>query len=488
MREVELKLELQTADVDRFLSASVLADLVVRLHAQTSTYFDSPNRAVRKAGLSLRIRAVGEQRIQTVKAESASAAGLFSRPEWEMPVQNDWPVIDTADEPFRSLVPAGDLPQLQPIFEIAVSRQTRDIEWNGAKIELVLDQGEIVAGSRTATICEVELELKQGTPKAIFALARSLDAVSPLRLSALSKAQRGYKLLQGNIDGPVNWTPLSFTSDMASAEGYEAIAHACIRHFHLNQAILLRTDSSEALHQARVALRRLRSALSIFKAMLGDDQFAHLKSELRWITRQLDAARNLDVLLERLSDETVKVPLLLARKRAYATATFALASPRSRTLMLDLLEWTTIGEWRTRRAAKIVDQRLDRFAAGALHKHRRRVTQHGRHWGRLDDKARHRLRIEAKKLRYAADFFGPLFPGSKALRRQKAFGHALRALQTSLGDLNDQSTGAALLFDLGFLENTSNSVAARRLRERELLLQEAAKAFVFWVDAKSFWQ
>ena len=486
-REIELKLELEPADVDRFAKASVLANVAVRTETQTSTYFDTPDKALHKAGLSLRVRAIGNQRIQTVKAESGSAVGLFDRPEWEMTIEDDRPVAAAADDPFRSLISADELQRLEQIFRIVVWRQTRDVESNGAKIELVLDQGEIVACGQVMPLCEVELELKQGSPAAVFALARRLDAVTPLQLSAISKAQHGYRLLDGLADRPVKWTPLCLTRDMVPTEGFEAIAHACIRQFRLNQSILARKESPEALHQARVALRRLRSAMSIFEEILVDDQFEHLVSELQWIARELDMARNLDVLLERSSDATTYSTLQLARRQAYSTAAVALASPRLRALMLVLVEWITIGNWQERQADGTVVRRLDHFAVEALERCRRRVKRRGRHWGKLDSEARHRLRIGAKKLRYAADFFGTLFPGAQALRRHEAFLKVLHAIQDRLGDLNDQMTGAALLAKLGLpdimIETTSTPAKAHKR-----LLDATAKTYRAVVNAKRFWK
>src|SRR3546814_19293009 len=75
-----------------------------------------------------------------------------------------------------------------------MERRTWIISEGGATIELVLDSGEVVAGERTSPICEIELELKQGDPGALFAFARRIDAVAPARLGVQSKDERGYPL------------------------------------------------------------------------------------------------------------------------------------------------------------------------------------------------------------------------------------------------------------------------------------------------------
>jgi CHAD domain-containing protein len=147
-----------------------------------------------------------------------------------------------------------------------------------------------------------------------------------------------------------------------------------------------------------------------FEEMLVDDQFEHLVSELRWIALELDLARNLDVLLGRSSDATVCLKLQLARRQANSTAAVALASPRLPALKLDLVEWITIGNWRGRHADGTVDRRLDNFAAESLERCPRRVRWRGRHWGRLDNEARHRLHIGAKQLRYTSVFLACCYP------------------------------------------------------------------------------
>ena len=204
IREVELKLQLDMANIDMLVAAPFLANVKMQEQVQTSVYFDTPEHAVRKTGLSLRVRTVGKQRIQTLKAESMSAAGLFARPEWEMPIRKNQPVIGGRGNPLPTLITTRDLRRLAPIFRIVVTRQTYYLENDGTKIELVLDHGEIIADYENVSICEVELELKAGLPAPLFSLARALHTIVPLQLSGLSKAQLGYQMLDGHVDNPSN--------------------------------------------------------------------------------------------------------------------------------------------------------------------------------------------------------------------------------------------------------------------------------------------
>src|SRR3546814_16241328 len=107
-------------------------------------------------------------------------------------VSNDTPVLDDTT-PIRAVL--GDAADaITPVFEVRIERRTWIISEGGATIELVLDSGEVVAGERTSPICEIELELKQGDPGALFAFARRIDAVEPARPGVQSKAERGSRL------------------------------------------------------------------------------------------------------------------------------------------------------------------------------------------------------------------------------------------------------------------------------------------------------
>ena len=284
--EVELKLGLRPEDADALEASSLLADPVRA--EQRSIYFDTPDHNLAKAGLTLRIRRSGRKRIQTVKADGASSAGLFARPEWERPVPDDTPIIDDTT-PIRSLL--GDATtEIAPAFEIHINRRTWDIREGDAAIEMVLDRGEVVAGDRRSPICEVELELKRGDPRALFALARKLDAVAPVQLGVLTKAERGYGLI-GPMVTEFKAGRVQLNRDMTAAEAFQHIVQTCVRQFRLNENLLSDGRLPGAFRRVRIALRRLRSAFSIFRAMLDQDVSPGLRDELRWLASELGEAR-----------------------------------------------------------------------------------------------------------------------------------------------------------------------------------------------------
>lgn len=479
--EVELKLQIAPEAADTVARVPTLAAGEPTQRKQTSVYFDTPDQAVAGAGYSLRVRHADGARTQTIKAEAAGA-GLFQRGEWEREIGTDQP--EPAGTPLAERLSSDDWAGLRPVFTIAVTRRIWDIRHGDSRIELVLDQGQISADGRTAPLSEIELELKAGPPAALFAFARALDAVVPVRLGVMSKSERGYRLLAGADDRPIKAGALSLAPGLSTAAAFQAIAHACLRQFRLNEEVLARTGDAAALHQARVALRRLRSALSLFRRVIADDRSEHLNGELRWMAATLGEARNIDVLLGRMEREPAGEALRQARERACAAAIAALGSPRGRSLMIDLAEWVSHGAWLTAHP-KRSGRPVERFAADTLARYRRRLKRQGRDLADLDDERRHRVRILAKKLRYAADFFAGTFGGRKAERRRQAFLQAIEALQDGLGGLNDLATGPRVLAALGL---TPAAAVEDGAPGRKTLLKQSAAAHRRLTAVEPFWR
>lgn len=485
--EVELKLDVEPGDVAALLAGAPLAGAEARDEQLLSIYFDTPEAGLRAAGFSLRVRHVGDRRIQTVKADGTAAAGLFARPEWERDIAGDRPELDVGAGPLAQMLSADVLARIAPVFSSSVRRRIADVAFGDATIEVVVDRGEVLAGEHAREVCELELELKDGAIAGLFALARALDDAAPVRLGVLSKSERGYLLAGAAADKPVKGAPVRLDPDMTAAAAFEAIAGSCIRQFRLNEMLLARREDAGALHQARVALRRLRSALSLFKRILADDKADHLRGELRWIAATLGEARNLDVLIGNMTDEAVLERLRAARRERYAEVSAALASQRLRRLMIDLAEWLALGAWRTMPSlADARDAPIAGFAAEMLDRHRRRVKRRGAGLAGLDDAARHRLRIEAKKLRYAAEFFAALHRGRKERRRAGLFLAAVEELQGHLGELNDQATAPLVLEQLGLAAGPP--AEAMSAGAKRALIAAADEAYEALVDRRRFWR
>jgi triphosphatase len=125
------------------------------------------------------------------------------------------------------------------------------------------------------------------------------------------------------------------------------------------------------------------------------------------------------------------------------------------------------------------------YAHDVLDRLRRRLKRTGRDLARLDDEQRHEVRIIAKKLRYAAEFFTGLFPGKKAARRRAGFLGDIEALQTALGELNDLASGRMLLASLGIADAL---LRGGKRKEPKKLLADAENAHDAIIDGKRFWR
>ncbi|HEY8573634.1 CYTH domain-containing protein [Phenylobacterium sp.] len=184
-REIELKFLCAPADMAVVLAAAPAGEDETR-HL-TSVYFDTPDGALARAGASLRIREWDGCRVQTLKRGKG-----VSREEHEAPVE----FFDPTFGPLPELLSEPQRATLTPTLEVRITRRQRLVRYEGAEIELAADLGEVEAEGRTRPISELELELKSGPRKALFALARELRRAAPLKLSFESKSSQGRALLK----------------------------------------------------------------------------------------------------------------------------------------------------------------------------------------------------------------------------------------------------------------------------------------------------
>jgi inorganic triphosphatase YgiF len=496
--EVELKLEVAPGDVARLRRHPLLAGLG-RPVKMVSTYWDTPDLVLRDAGLTLRIRTAARSRIQTLKTAS-EGVGLFARGEWETPVAADRLDLDALDgTPVEALLKGGAARTLEPCFRIRVARASRLVERPDGAVELTLDQGAIEAGGREQGLTEVELELKSGPARLLFDLGRELMAVAPLRLSAVSKGEAGYELLRA--PGPVKASDPRLDRGMTTAEAFQVIGRACLAQFLRNERLVRRSGAPEAVHQARVGLRRLRAAVSVFGDMLDDPQSAHIKEGLKALASALGAVRDLDVLLPRLAELKVSPPfdraalleaLRLHRAEVMAEAVPVLASAEAARVAFDAAAWLEAGDWLALAPAALRDRPVADFAAEALERRAAKLRKALKRIRSLDAEGRHEVRIRAKKVRYAAEFFAGLADGKKPAKAARRFIRALKPLQEALGDLNDVANAERLLRALaGSSRDTAVAFAAGQAadavgRAEPRLLQEVAEAAGEFAEAELF--
>ena len=454
--EIEIKLSVEPGQAHRLWSI-----LARHPHPKPATqrlfsvYYDTPDHTLRSSGVALRLRRQGKRWIQCVKGGGVAAAGLHRRTEHETVVAARTPsfpaIIEAGFE--KLMVDKKMRTALQIAFTTDFRRSSTLISPRAdTVIEVSLDRGSIAAGGRSEPICEVELELKTGNTGALFDLALEIaDALPSARLGHRSKSQRGYALAQGLPYAPAKATPPPLSADMTVEDAFVAVAFHCIAQLQDNEAGLLAGRDPEFLHQARISLRRLRSSFHVFDAAIPRTHWTQISEQLGALSRVLGAARELDVFATETLPQTgcaehaglaaLRRQTQIARRRANQAARASVAAGAYTALLLQLARRITQGQWHDVRLPRsAAGTRLRTFAASFISNGFERMAERGHDISLLDWNDIHRLRIRIKRLRYAMEFFMPVFEGRAR--------HGLRSLlelQALLGKFNDDTVAWNLL-------------------------------------------
>ena len=452
--ETELKLAIAARDVPALLAHPLLAALPSQQQRLVSTYFDTPKRALRARGIAVRERRAGRQTLLAVKTAGTTTGGLAVRNEWEAPAaagQFDFAAL--VDNPVLANELQTLAGKLEPVFTTDFTRRHWLVSRHKALIEIALDRGQIRAqtrdGPRSLPLLELELELKYGPPEALFRLARQLGRRVHLRPLAASKVDRGDGLARGKRVKPVKAAAITLAQYTHPVQAFRAVALACLAQLMANEAGVLRSEDIEYLHQARVALRRLRAALRVFAPALPPRFVARWGLAWRELAQSLGAARDHDVF--RTSLLPGLIPLLgprdAARLQAWARVQGQVATAAARRSLASrgtsdhLLAFTReLLRLKTGKPGAPTEP-LQPWAIERLRARHRRLLNGIRAADLFDAVQRHRVRIEAKKLRYALDFLGSLWPPESL----GALTEALVQAQELLGDMNDRVSAQNLL-------------------------------------------
>lgn len=453
-REIELKLRVTEAALLALRQHPLFAGATPQGAADLETsYYDTPDFALRDAGVDLRLRRSGGDWRQTVKCAAPSAGGLSVRPEWEQPWCARFDFSGVTDARVRILLVANAA-RLIPVFSTRVHRETRWHEAAGVRIGLMLDRGAILAGARSEPLCELELELATGTPADLFQFAEQLAAAVPLFPDHRSKAARGYALLAGGEPGDrsVDAQAVVIVRGQGPVSAFRSQAESCVRQWQANVwgALVDPAADPSYIHQLRVALRRLRSLLRLFAPVLPETFVAVWRRRLGDHARALDAARDLDVLCDAVLAPVgaaagdpggmlarLGTVLEAARGEARAAVWCQMAPASQGRLLLGFMaalhRLPQDDARRGRALVALAQRRLDRA--------RRRVVRRLAAARKGDPEQLHRLRIACKHLRYGLDCCAPLF-ATKAVAR---YLRALSRVQDRLGYVHDLDVARARL-------------------------------------------
>lgn len=453
--ETELKLRLSPADARRVSRLGLLRGIKPTTQLLENVYYDTPDHALAAQKTALRHRRIGDTWLITVKTAEVSKGGLSTRPEWEYPCapgELDFSGVDhdALRERLEMLRPV-----LAPLFATNFRRRTWMIEpHKDLSIELALDEGEILATPPgqddgpplRRPICELELELKKGSALGLFEIGLRLADKLALMPENESKAQRGQRLYRGIADTPSEAPGSRLDTGLPPLAAFQELAHDCLNHFLANAEGVRSADDAEYIHQARVALRRLRALLRVFAPLLPADFVTTYNEGWRYFANQLGDARDHDVLVEETLPsisrhfegndgieafvEYAQAQRMKAREAARASFHLPALGQLSLRFLADLARLQDDGS----------GESLKAFARRRLRKRLARIRRDavGRDDQSVDDW--HRLRIQFKRLRYGLEFFAPLHDATAV----GTYAAELKSMQDGLGHFNDLERALAV--------------------------------------------
>lgn len=490
--EIELKFALLATDPvalgQRLARLPVLSRRKARHILLHNTYFDTPDQQLRTNQVALRVRQVGTpadpQWVQTLKMGQGGDSALSQRGEWEFAVPTG--TLDPAllrATPWRDLDPDGTLfAALVPQFVTSFARTTWDVNLrDGSRIEVALDIGSVEAGSSSAPICELELELLAGHPEALFDVARRIAKSVSLIPLHWSKSERGYQLAQMQMHMPLRSRPVHLSNGMPLLE----VAHTTLGEmwlqFTANLNHLRASDDPEVLHQARIGWRRFKSAVQLFRKH-SDVVAAPTLAPLQPLVHAMARLRDLDV----AAAETLP---MLANAYTVGDASYkarwkglekslADAVGRQRSIVLGILERPDVGNTLVE-----VTQWLEIQLPAGTGGHSATCAAHVADWvlrrlTRLhaklkeqpidssDAQVQHHTRILAKRLRYGVEALRPLLPKRKA----KRWLHETTRLQGNIGAARDIANAVDIVqqlnVDTGIVEFLRGVAYGERMHAR----------------------
>jgi triphosphatase len=443
MTEFELKLEIPADRLAPLLAAIRQGDTVrERLRA---TYFDTQEGALAGHGIVVRMRQEGRKWVQTAKAPGR---GALERLEHNASVTPDVGAMAPAVELARhdgtpvgeairralELKPGAAFPPLVALYETDVTRLSVAVRRGDSELEVALDEGRIVAGARSLPVRELEVELKRGRPADAVRLAREGCAIHGLWLSTISKSMQGQRLA-GTAARPARAAPTPGYGRHAGGPALvTAVVGACLEQV-LQFASEVAAGSSEAedIHQLRVGIRRLRTALRELGGLaeaIDPAWEAPLIAVFRALGRHRDQhhlARGVEPLIEAAGGPAIDAAALA---QDIPDPAAAVRTPAFQDSLLALLAFVHRDAGQAGPGHAETARRV-RKGLARLHA---QVIEDGGHFASLDEGRQHRVRKRAKRLRYLAEFTAPLFHS----RRSQAFADSLRPVQDALGLYNDE--------------------------------------------------
>ncbi len=408
--------------------------------------------------------------------------------------------------PARLVAESVDLAELcplaEPLMPVAGFRGTRRvIRLPGEPVgTLTVLEGTMRGMAQEAPCCRIVLD---GPAPLLAELSTQLADTVPLSVPRWSLATEATAFARG-------WEPPDRQSGAPEVRPGTSVADAfALVVGHLTDVILAGVpaaaagETPEAVHAMRVAVRRLRSAFSVFRKVADGPALQALKPQLHALGAALGRARDWDVFLAGTGrdvmaalpeDRRIATMLALAEKKreaAYAGLRQTFTAPAFRQLTVGLVQFAALRPWQTgadadRSAALAAD--AGDYASALLAKRHEHMLEPGRDISTLPAPELHDLRKQGKRLRYTAEFFAPHY----GRRVTKRFVRGVSRLQEALGQLNDGAAAAELMGalrgggpDVQFADGAVQGFAAARSSDAR---QAIAKSWARFRRAEPFWE
>lgn len=467
-------------------------------------YLDTPDGAIAALGLALGLR-----RSRKMPAAGASRRAPAAPPQrWSRFIEE----ISPLPAPRARLdTQLRDMTTREALALVATRDSVEtayDAQFGDAFVDVRAERSTIGINGKTCVVATVTLRLVMGDLADFLRGIRSFADPTEMRLCDETALIRGRRLLRADRDVHVGAFAPRLGRAMDVSTAFQEIAGACFDQYLRNEAAVRELRDSEAVHQCRVALRRLRAALRLFRLQGDDETMAAWRVDLKHVLAQLGDARDIDVLLgeqvaPRLAPASTPGSQALLRNlearrdQAYDKLVATLQSAQTKSFYLDLALWIAADQFG---APEIWSQTIVAFLHERFAKETRKLIARGEHVEQDSEHARHRTRIVAKNLRYGAEFFESLLVGKAARKRFSAFTGALKKIQEILGDRNDLVNARqffAQLVEDARLQDAETQAAVTAVAQlfaqpahttpESEFLSKANDAFARLREAKPFW-
>lgn len=372
--ELELKLAAtpeKLNDIMKLEFPGVATQSAWEKQSLVNTYYDTVNFKLRNMAIAMRIRQIGDKAIQTVKSSGKAIGGLHQRNEDEVELDSSELDISKITDPYLQILVEEALEEdgeYIACFNTDFERTRCLLTFSDDTIvEVALDFGTITADDQSLPICEVELELIQGSAEYIFAIGRYLIKELDLALYNASKARRGYSLCKNLAKDSFRMQVLEFSQGVESEQAFEQICFAGLKHWQYYELFLDSKNPHSAVLEMYRALIYLQHVYMVFGALIPRRATDDLRNSWSWLADAMrpivDAAKHKRYLMNYLKQkadwdlvESQRKKIDVEVKAAITQFKSLLATPRYNLMMLNMSQWLYFREWRNFIPEKLQDK------------------------------------------------------------------------------------------------------------------------------------